>query len=367
MTPKLQAIYRIRTTADQIKDRALAIAVEQSIEMPVAAVDDACVLRDIVGQVEGITDRGDGTFDAIIALNVETTGFEAGQLLNILFGNTSIHDDVTLAGVVIPTILSSRFSGPRHGPEGLRARVRATSRALTCSALKPQGLAVEQLADLAHRLALGGLDYIKDDHGLADQARAPFEARVKAISCAIDKAASSTGKATHYLPSLSGNLDALRHQVRVARDHGLDTVLIAPMIVGLASFQALVAGNEDMAFIAHPAMAGAARIAPAVLLGQLFRMIGADGIIYPNVGGRFGYSTETCKEIAAAALAPCPGIKSSLPVPAGGMKLERIPEILGTYGTNAMLLIGGDLLAARTQITAQANAFQCAVETFPYR
>ena len=48
------------------------------------------------------------------------------------------------------------------------------------------------------------------------------------------------------------------------------------------------------------------------------------------------------------------------------MKLDRIGEILAFYGPDAMLLIGGDLLAARENIAAQASAFQQAVEGFTY-
>ncbi len=44
-----------------------------------------------------------------------------------------------------------------------------------------------------------------------------------------------------------------------------------------------------IAFFAHPAMGGAARIAPPLLLGKLFRMFGADVTIFPNHGGRFSY------------------------------------------------------------------------------
>ena len=44
-------------------------------------------------------------------------------------------------------------------------------------------------------------------------------------------AAEKTGKLTRYLPNLSGNLDALRLQVRIARDHGVDSVLVAPMVI----------------------------------------------------------------------------------------------------------------------------------------
>jgi ribulose-bisphosphate carboxylase large chain len=366
VTTKLRAVYRIRSDAGSIAERARMIAVEQSVEMPVAAIDDATVLSDIVGQVEDIIDRGGGLFDATIALDVATTGFEAGQLLNTLFGNSSIHDDVTLQAIALPPELSAVFGGPRHGTDGLRTRVHAHNRALTCSALKPQGLSATKLGDLAYQLALGGLDYIKDDHGLADQTHAPFADRIAAVAAGVERAKRATGKATRYLPNISGNLDDLRTQVDIARAHALDTLLITPMIAGLPSFATLVRENPEMAFIAHPAMAGSARISPPALLGTLFRVLGADAVIFPNHGGRFGYSPHTCRAIADTARARWPGIKPTLPVPAGGMKIDRIPEMLAFYGTDAMLLIGGDLLAAREHLTTKAAAFQRAVELFDY-
>ncbi len=366
MTSKFTVIYRIRCDALRIKERAQAVAVEQSVEMPLGAIDDDAVLADIVGRVDDICDVGDGAFDVSVSLDLGTTGFEAGQLINIAFGNSSIHDDVGLQDIVVPPELSARFTGPRFGPEGLRARVGAKRRALTCSALKPLGLSAEKLGGLAGKLALGGLDYIKDDHGLADQVRAPFVERVTAVSAALRAAAETTGKLTRYLPNLSGNLDALRLQVRIARDHGVDSVLVAPMVIGLASFQTIVRENADIAFIAHPAMAGAGRIAPAALFGRIFRMIGADGVIYPNAGGRFGYSVETCRGIAERSLAPWLGVRATMPVPAGGMKLATLETALAFYGADVMLLIGGDLLAARDKMTEQALAFQAAVEGYEY-
>ena len=171
---QLLAVYRIRSDAAHSEDRARTIAVEQSVEMPISAIEDCSVLSDVVGRVEGIACRGDGTFDVTIALATETTGYEAGQLINMLFGNTSIHEDVILADLNVPPGFASSFSGPRHGPDGLRRRVSAPHRALTCSALKPQGLPPGKLAAIASQLALGGLDFIKDDHGLANQRYAPF-------------------------------------------------------------------------------------------------------------------------------------------------------------------------------------------------
>jgi ribulose-bisphosphate carboxylase large chain len=54
-------------------------------------------------------------------------------------------------------------------------------------------------------------------------------------------------------------------------------------------------------------------------------------------------------------------MKAALPVPAGGMTLERTREILDFYGTDTMLLIGGNLLMARDRITEETERFTRAV------
>lgn len=350
---RITAVYRILSDARAIEARAKAVAIEQSVEMPLDAIGDTAVLSDIVGTVEGIEDLGGGAFRVRVGLAVATAGPEPGQLLNMLFGNTSIHDDVTLEDAELPPSMAAAFGGPNHGLAGLRARSGATARAMTCSALKPQGLAPEGLAALARRLAEGGIDVIKDDHGLADQAYSPYPQRVAAVAAAVR----AVGGPTRYLPSLSGHLESMRAQVRLALDEGLDGVLVTPMIAGLSTFHALTREFPEAAFMVHPAMAGAARIAPPFLLGTLFRLFGADATVFPNHGGRFGYSPETCRDLAQAARRPWPGVKPCLPVPAGGMTLERVDEILDFYGNDTMLLIGGNLLAAGGRLAEAARAF----------
>ena len=143
---------------------------------------------------------------------------------------------------------------------------------------------------MARRFAQGGIDYIKDDHGLADQAYSPFAQRLEAVAAALRGIERAGGRA-RYVPSLSGELDGMRRQIAAAQAAGVDTVMIAPMIAGLANFWRL-AGEPWHAFIAHPSMGGAARIAPPLLLGKLFRLIGTDAVVFPNHGGRFGYSPD---------------------------------------------------------------------------
>jgi len=357
----IEATYHVRGDAQSIADRARAIAVEQSVEMPLDAIDDAYVNAEIVGRVLDLRDLGNGTFAVRIALAAATIGNDAGQLINMLFGNTSIHDDVILHDVELADELVRGFGGPRHGLEALRQRVGARRRALTCSALKPQGLPAEKLAALALRFAQGGIDYIKDDHGLADQAYSPFAARAEAITAALRR----HGAATRYVPSLSGDLDTMRTQIAVAKAAEIDTVMVAPMIAGLANVHRLMREHPGMAFLAHPSLAGS-RMAPPLLFGKLFRMLGADAVVYPNYGGRFGYSPETCRAIARTALADWHDLKPSVPVPAGGMTLDRVREMLDFYGADIMLLIGGSLLAARGKLVAETAAFVDAVKAYPY-
>lgn len=361
MSARFLATYRVRADAATIAARAQAIAVEQSVEMPLEAIDAPEVLRDIVGEVADIADLGGGVFAVRIALATATVGTDAAQFLNMLFGNTSLHEDVVLEDVEIPAELAAAFGGPRHGIAGLRRRAGAEGRALTCSALKPQGLPVDRLAALAARFAAGGVDFIKDDHGLADQAYSPFAERVRRCAAAV------RGQRTRYVPSLSGSLDAMREQAALARAKGVDTVLIAPLLAGFSNVQALVADFPDLAFLAHPSFGGASRVAPALLIGKLFRLLGADAVIFPTHGGRFGYTPDTCARLAQAARGPLHGLRPALPVPAGGMTLARVPEILDFYGPDTMLLIGGSLLAAREALTAETAAFTSRVAAHLYR
>ena len=177
---RIVATYRVRSEPAGVAARAQAIALEQSVEAPLEAVRDDYVAREIVAQVREIRETGAGVYDVALGLSAATVGGDAGQLLNMLFGNTSLQADVELLDFTLPPETLARFPGPGQGMAGLRARTGARGRALTCVALKPQGLGASALAALTEAFALGGVDFIKDDHGLADQSYSPFAGRVRA-------------------------------------------------------------------------------------------------------------------------------------------------------------------------------------------
>ncbi len=293
------ATYRVRCPPADIEARAHAIALEQSVELPAAAVTDRRVRDEVMGVVQDIRQRDERDFDVDIALAVETVGDDAGQLLNMLFGNTSLQHDVTLVDASIGVSLAAAFGGPRFGIAGLRDLTGVRGRPLSCAALKPQGLPATALAALAGTFARAGIDVIKDDHGLADQRAAPFAERVPACQRAVAEA-NAAGSRALYAPSITGSLDDMRRQLDMARACGVRAALVAPMIGGASNLAAL-ARDAGVVLIAHPALAGAARIAPALLLGKLFRLFGADATIFPHAGGRFSYALAECVAIADAA------------------------------------------------------------------
>jgi len=356
---RILATYRISAPESEIRARAEALAAEQSVEMPVAAIRDERILREIVASVESVSPR-DGAFDVVLGIAPATTGYETSQLVNMLFGNCSLQPEVELVDVELPAGYEKAFPGPRFGIEGIRRIAGAERRALTCTALKPQGSSPQVLAGLARTFALAGLDVVKDDHGIADQSYAPFAQRVPMVQRAIAQANRETGGRTLYAPTFSGGPRALAEQARIAKECGVKMALVAPMLVGLPSFVELQV-DLDLPVMAHPAFAGAGRIAPPLLLGKLFRLLGADATIFPNHGGRFSYSRATCDAIAAAARGPWHGLRSMLPVPAGGMTVERVPEMLAGYGSDTMLLIGGGLLSAGEELLERSREFVAAV------
>ena len=359
----LTATYLIESEPERIAERAEALAIEQSVECPLEAVRDPRIRDEIVARVAAIEPAGERRFRVDVDIAVETTGGETAQLINMIFGNCSLWENVQFVGLELPPALLAQFPGPRHGIAGIRALLGAPRRPLTCAAMKPQGMRVPAIAALCRTFARAGVDIIKDDHGIAGQTYSPFAERVAACQAAVAEAAATTGKRSFYAPHLIGTPGVLHERARIAREAGVRVVLVAPMVVGLPAFRELVDDFPEFVYLAHPAFGGAARIAPPLLFGRIFRLLGADAPIFVNYGGRFAYSQDECGALAAAARAPWGGLRAALPVPAGGMRLDRVDELIAFYGPDTMLLIGGNLLLAEGEaLLARAREFVQKVE-----
>ncbi len=341
----LRVTYQLRCApGEEVRGKATGIALEQTAELPAACLSPE--LRDrVVGRVETVDPLPDGRWEAVIGYPRAVLD-DLPQLLNVLYGNISLKAGIRVASVEWPPSLLAALPGPRFGVDGLRALCGArTQRPLVCAALKPVGLPPAALADLAYRFASAGVDMVKDDHGLADQPSAPFGERVALCQEAVQRANRETGGASRYFPNVTSGFPALPDRVAAARGAGCRGVLVSPLLLGLDAMRWLTA-TSDLALLAHPTGTGAFfhsehGIAPEVLLGDLFRMAGADGVIYPNAGGRFPFSEAVCARINARLRGPLGTFKPALPVPGGGIDVARVSYWIDRYGADMMVLIGG--------------------------
>src|SRR6185295_16789986 len=80
-----------------------------------------------------------------------------------------------------------------------------------------------------------------------------------------------------------------------------------------------------------------------VLLGEVFRIAGADGVIYPHPGGRFALTLPEAEDLWQALRGPLGELRPAFPVAGGGVSVERVGAFLDRLGPDAVLLVGGSL------------------------
>ncbi len=364
---RITARYALRGPLHEARERAETIAVEQTIEFPADLIADDDIRRYVIGRVESIDVMGSDLAVAEISYAVETTGFELPQLLNVLFGNCSLLPGVRLLAVLFPPEFLARFRGPRFGIAGLRTVVGVPGRPLLATALKPMGLGGRALADMARTLAMAGIDIIKDDHGLANQPFAAFADRVQACAAAVREANEATGRHVLYLPSINAPAGEIAARAHIARAAGAGGLLVLPGLTGFDTMRRL-ADDDDLALpiMGHPAFLGShvvddrGGIEHGLLFGTIMRLAGADLSVFPSFGGRFSFSPEACGSIAAACRDPLGPLAPILPVPAGGMTIDRLDELATFYAHDSVLLIGGNL--HRGDLYQNACRMRAAVE-----
>ncbi|HEY54525.1 MAG TPA: ribulose 1,5-bisphosphate carboxylase large subunit [Caldilineae bacterium] len=363
--------YRL-VAADEVaaREKAYGICLEQTVEVPDILLAEDDIRAQVMGRIESLVGAEAGRYDVVISYAIETTAFEFTQLLNVVFGNSAMQPGIRVLHLDLPNSLLQHFQGPRFGQQGLRDLVGVSKRPLLCTALKPMGLSAANLAELAYLLALGGIDIIKEDHGLSDQPFARFHDRVGRGAEAIAAANRQTGLNCLYVPNITAPFDQIVQRAHEAKKLGAGGVMVAPGLVGWDAMR-LLAEDEGLALpiFSHPAWLGSFTsgwdhgLSHHVIFGQLPRLAGADATIFVNYGGRFDFSQEDCRGIVDASERPLARLKPIMPVPAGGMTLERLPELYDFYGVQAIFLIAGGLYAQGPDLLANARQFRHAVET----
>jgi ribulose-bisphosphate carboxylase large chain len=364
-TERFTITYRITPDdARPIEQHAKDITIEETVEIPSACVPQSIWEAGIVGHIERITPvAGDPqAFEVPISYRVDITNNDIPNLLNVLFGNISIRRGIKIIDADFTASQFKAFGGPRIGISGIRKTLAVHDRPLATTAIKPLGLSARELAARCGGYAAGGLDIIKDDHGLINQHFHPFEERVSRIMEAIRAGNQRSGTLTLYYPTLSGRFDEVAKQAEHARKEGCFGLLIHPMLIGPDTGFNLCR-TYGLSVMTHPTFSGTHfhdprhGMTPAVLLGMLFRLFGADISVFPNYGGRFTFSKTECLDLATALRRPFGGLEGAFPSPAGGMTIERVGDMVDVYGNDTALLIGGALITADADPEVAARSF----------
>ena len=370
---RLATVYKLLGDEKLARAKAETLCIEQTIEFPADLIADDDIRAKIFGRIESFERTDDSHFEAKISYAVESSGFELTQLLNLIFGNSSIKPGIRVERVELPEVLLRAFKGPRFGREGLRAYLGLENqkRPLLCTALKPMGLSAKALAEYAYQFALGGIDMIKDDHGLADQSFSPFEERVELCAKAVARANAETGFKSIYIPNLTAPADQILAKAHFAKDVGAGGLMIAPGLTGYDLMRQIAEDDEiALPILAHPALQGSYVLSPDngishyALFGQFNRLAGADATIFPNYGGRFSFGQAECRSIVDGTEVDMSELKPIFPAPGGGMSLDRLAEMNEFYGRDVVYLIGGDLHRHGDDLVESARYFRQKVSAF---
>lgn len=357
--------YRIKATSyEEAKQIAWAIQVEQSIEFPYEFVVDPYIKEHITGRLESLEVMSDDSpysmgiepsevtsyYVARISYHVSTAGDEATQLMNVIFGNSSLQPDIWVVHIELTPSMYEIFKGPRFGIEGVRRIVHTPKRAMIQAVIKPMGIPNKELARMCAAYTRGGADVIKDDHGITNQSFSNFKDRVARCASAVQEMNEVHGMHTLYAANVSCDGTDVLERAHYAKGVGATALMIAPSLIGFGWLHALATDESlGLPIIGHPAFgggfvsSGVSGIADYLYLGWLPRLFGADMPIFVSYGGRFTFTKEQCKRISHYIKDDNRFIKAACPSPGGGVTDARLDELVSLYGSDTMFLVGGDM------------------------
>ncbi|VAW18046.1 ribulose-bisphosphate carboxylase-like protein; rubisco-like protein, partial [hydrothermal vent metagenome] len=170
MEKRFGVSYRIfAASEDEAEGRASDIALEQTVEIPSDVVPAGYIGDVVVGDVASVIAESENSYVAKIKYSLDAVGDGFSQLLNVVFGNSSIKKGLKVIGLTPNKQLMELFGGANFGAAGLRTLVGRKQGGFVCPVIKPVGSTSEQLAEIAYMCARAGADIIKEDHGLANQ------------------------------------------------------------------------------------------------------------------------------------------------------------------------------------------------------
>ena len=211
---------------------AKAIALGQSIgPMHIRTkYENEDLFRNYGAKIVGDVPQGDkGEVEiAFPAHNIDPVTDGITQLMCTLAGglyDIAILDKVRLLDFTLPDSWAKAFPGPRFGMEGVREYLGVYDRPLLGGIIKPKtGLSPDLVGQMCYEIAVGGVDFIKEDEILGNPSFCRMEERVPIVVQYLKRAEEETGEKTLYAPCLTVEVKHLRDHARRAVELGANAL-----------------------------------------------------------------------------------------------------------------------------------------------
>lgn len=298
------------------------------------------------------------------------------QILSVVAGNLfglEALKAVRLEQLYLPKKIVTAFPGPKYGAEGIYSMLGIKKeRPLLGTIVKPKiGLDPKRTADYVYRVGIGGLTNSKDDETLTDQKFCPILERTRAISEAIDRVKSETGRMMMHAINISTRGDKILDLADRVIEAGAKELMIDVLTTGFSAVQAVAEDpSVNLPLHIHRTMHGAMTrnehhgIAMEVF-ALLTRMCGGDALHIGTfgIGKMHGerYEDLRSKQMLTMDLH---GRCEVLPVCSGGVHPGLIPKILSVAGTPLQIQAGGGISGHPRGLEAGAKAMNQAVDAY---
>ena len=309
-----------------------------------------------------------------ISFPVDNVGPSLPAIAAMVAGNLyelRILSGLRLLDLELPRSLSAEFPGPQFGVTGTRRLAQVEGRPIIGTIVKPSvGLTPAQTADLVRKLALAGIDFVKDDELMANPPHSPLAERVKAVMPIIDEVSQQTGRKLMYAFNISDRLDKMLEHHDTVLAAGGTCMMVSINGVGLTGFEYLrrraalpIHGHRNGwgALSRHPALGMDFRA-----YQKFWRLAGVDQLHVNGLKNKFCEADESVVRSIESCLQPCCAGQSVMPVVSSGQWGGQAPETFArTQTVDLMYLAGGGILAhpagAEAGVAAIRQAWEAAV------
>jgi ribulose-bisphosphate carboxylase large chain len=271
-----------------------------------------------------------------------------------------------LLDIQLPPSFAERYSGPKFRIAGTRKLAGVEGRPLIGTIIKPSvGLDPRTTAGFVDRLAMGGIDFIKDDELQSDGPACPFEERVNAVMAVVHRHADRLGRKVMFAFNITGDLDEMRRRHDHVLARGGTCVMISLNSVGLVGVTEM-ARHTQMPIHGHRNGWGALSRSPALgwafpAWSKLWRLAGVDHLHVNGIANKFS-EPDTSVITSARSLGEPMFVQNAMaamPVFSSGQTVHQVaPTWEALRSSDLIHAAGGGIVAHPDGMAAGVMAFR---------